>query len=52
VAIPRRTLNKLDLNAIDPSESMKNFVHRMDFKKGKGFMIVERIEAASLSESK
>jgi hypothetical protein len=52
VAIPRRTLDKLDLNAIDPSESMKNFVHRMDFKKGKGFMIVERIKAASLSESK
>jgi hypothetical protein len=49
VAIPRRTLDKLDLNAIDPSESMKNFIHRMDFKKNKGFIVVERIEPASLS---
>lgn len=49
VAIPRRTLSKLNLDTIDPSDSMKNFVHRMDFKKNKGFMIVERIEAASLS---
>ena len=49
VAIPRRTLGKLDLDAIDPSESMKNFIHRMDFKKNKGFMVVDRIEPASLS---
>ncbi|HKB68720.1 MAG TPA: hypothetical protein VKC61_22855 [Pyrinomonadaceae bacterium] len=49
VAIPRRTLGKLDLDAIDPSESMKNFIHRMAFKKNKGFMVVERIEPASLS---
>jgi hypothetical protein len=50
-AIQRRTLTKLDLNMIDPSDSMKNFVHRMDFKKGKGFMIVERLEESSLSAS-
>jgi len=43
VAIPRRTLGKLDLDAIDPSESMKNFIHRMEFKKNYGFMIVEKI---------
>jgi len=49
VAIPRRTLGKLDLDAIDPSESMKNFIHRMDFKKNKGFLVVDRIEPASLS---
>jgi len=49
VAIPRRTLDKLDLNAIDPSESMKNFIHRMDFKKNKGFQVIARIETTSLS---
>jgi hypothetical protein len=49
VAIPRRTLTRLDLNTIDPSDSMKNFVHRMDFKKNKGFMVVEKIESSMLS---
>jgi len=51
VAIPRRTLTKLDLNMIHPSDSMKNFVHRMDFKKGKGFMIVDKLKESSLSAS-
>jgi len=51
VAIPRRTLDRLDLNAIDPSESMKNFIHRMEFKKNKGFLVVERIQASLLSTS-
>jgi hypothetical protein len=51
VAIPRRTLSKLDLDSIDPSDSMKNFVHRMEFRKSKGFLVVERIEASSLSNS-
>lgn len=49
VVVPRRTLDKLDLNAIDPSESMKNFIYRMEFKKNKGFTVVERIAASSLS---
>lgn len=51
VAIPRSTLSKLDLNSIDPSDSMKNFIHQMEFKKNKGFLVVERIEASSLSTS-
>jgi hypothetical protein len=51
VAIPSQTLNKLDLNTIDPSESMKNFIHRMEFKKNKGFLVVDRIAPASLSNS-
>ena len=41
VAIPRITLEGLNLDAIDPSDSMKNFVHRMNFKKGQGFSPVE-----------
>jgi hypothetical protein len=44
VAIPQRTLEKLDLNSIDPSESMKNFIHRMDFKKNRGFQVIAKIE--------
>jgi hypothetical protein len=51
VAIPRRTLDRLDLNSIDPSESMKNFIHRMEFKKNKGFLVVERIDPTLLSSS-
>lgn len=49
VAIPRQTLEKLNLEAIDPSDSMRNFVHRLDFKKTKGFSAVERIAAAELA---
>lgn len=37
VAISRRTLDTLNLDAIDPSDSMKNFVHNMAFKKTTGF---------------
>lgn len=51
VAIPRATLRKLDLNSIDPSESMKNFVHRMEFKKNKGFLVVDRIESSALAKA-
>jgi hypothetical protein len=41
VGVPRETLQNLNLNAVDPSDSMKNFVHRMNFKKGIGFNPVE-----------
>lgn len=33
----RSTLSKLNLENIDPSDSMKNFPHRMKFKKTSGF---------------
>jgi hypothetical protein len=49
VVLPRSTLEKLNLDAIDPSNSMRNFVCRMDFKKTKGFMVVDRIEASTLN---
>ena len=48
VVIPRSTLRRLDLEAIDPSDSMRNFVCRMDFKKNKGFMVVENIDPSGL----
>jgi hypothetical protein len=46
--IPRATLARLNLQAIDPSDSMRNFVHQMDFKKTRGFMVIERIEPSAL----
>jgi len=43
--IPRSTINELNLDLIDPSDSMQNFVHRMDFKKSRGFQPIEALEA-------
>jgi hypothetical protein len=40
-AIPKKTLEGLNFDTIDPSDSMKNFVHRMNFKKNQGFSPVE-----------
>jgi hypothetical protein len=39
----RGTLAKLNLDKIDPSDSMKNFPHRMKFKKTSGFEAVAPI---------
>ncbi|MEX1014187.1 MAG: hypothetical protein WDZ80_03440 [Candidatus Paceibacterota bacterium] len=49
VAIPRKTFDKLNLQMIDPSDSMENFVHNMDFKKTKGFNTVEIVEWQNLN---
>ena len=43
VAIPRKTFGSLNLSTIDPSDAMQNFIHRMDFKKTKGFSPIERL---------
>jgi hypothetical protein len=43
VAIPRTTLYALNLETIDPSDSMNNFVHRMQFSKRSGFAAVEAL---------
>lgn len=45
VAIERQTLETLNLDAIDPSDSMKNFVHKMKFSKAKGFDTVDKVSA-------
>ena len=50
VAIPRRTLNQLNLSRVDPSDSMSNFVHRMDFKRTKGLAPVERLTPDDLEQ--
>lgn len=37
VRFVRDTFRRLDRRHIDPSDSMRNFVHEMDFKRAKGF---------------
>ncbi len=50
VAIPRATVETLNIDAVIPGESMSNFVHNMAFKKTKGFYPVEKIKATDLSQ--
>lgn len=38
VQFARRTMARLNLNAIDPSDSLSNFNHAIEFKKNKGFL--------------
>ncbi|KGX89832.1 hypothetical protein N781_08935 [Pontibacillus halophilus JSM 076056 = DSM 19796] len=44
VKIDRQTLEALNFDRIDCSDSMQNFEHRMSFKKTKGFSPVENLE--------
>lgn len=44
VVILRETIEKLKLETIDPSDSMKNFIHNMKFNKSNGFSVVEKVE--------
>jgi hypothetical protein len=50
-AVPRRTLERLNFDNLDPSDSLRNFVHRMSFRKGKGFEPVEQLTIADLQVS-
>ena len=43
IMIPE-TINALNMESIDPSDSMQNFVHNMKFAKTKGFSPVNKIE--------
>ena len=43
VIIPPATINSLNLDSIDPSDSMKNFVHNMNFKKTTGFIEIQKV---------
>jgi hypothetical protein len=47
-SIFRGTLERLNLDAVDPSDAMKNFPHRMKFKKASGF---EAVDPISLEEN-
>lgn len=44
VIIPAATLQTINLQVIDPSDSMRNFLHTMDFKKTTGFFEVEKVD--------
>ena len=50
VTIPRDTLERLNCDLIDPSDSMANFVHRMVFKKTKGFSAVQALTPGDLAQ--
>jgi hypothetical protein len=43
VAFSRKTLSMLNIDSIDPSDSMQNFLHNMAFKKSSGFSEVQKI---------
>lgn len=49
VAISRETLQSLNMNNIDPSDSMCNFVHNMIFRKTKGFESINRLDSTEFS---
>lgn len=49
VLVSRNTIKRLNLESIDPSDSMPNFKHNMEFKKTKGFSRVERINVEELA---
>jgi len=42
--IPRKTLAQLNLDAVDPSDAMRNFLHQIDFKQATGFRPVSRLD--------
>jgi hypothetical protein len=44
VKIDKNTLNRLNFETIDCSDSMVNFEHKMNFRKTKGFAPVEKIQ--------
>lgn len=50
VAIPRKTLESLNYDTIDPSDSMKNFVCRMNFKRNQGFSPIEILNQKEFSQ--
>mgnify|MGYP003601152392 CR=1 FL=1 len=45
VVFSRQTMKRLNLDSLDPSDAMKNFIHNMAFKKTTGFSPVLRVEA-------
>lgn len=47
-AVPRRTLDRLNFDQLDPSDSLRNFVHRMSFRKTQGFAPVAAIQPSEL----
>jgi hypothetical protein len=48
VAFSPKKLAQLNFEALDPSDSMSNFPHRMKFGKTTGFSPVERIDTTGM----
>lgn len=48
VCIPKDTIQRLNFELLDPSDSLENFVHHMNFKQTKGFGPVEKIKPSEL----
>jgi hypothetical protein len=40
----RETFRRLNLKGLDPSDAMPNFVHVMDFKRGRGFSRIDALK--------
>ena len=49
-AIPRKTMDTINFNLIDPSDSMGNFMHNMKFNRVNGFSAVEKITTREIQE--
>ena len=49
-AIPRKTIEYLNLESIDPLDSLSNFIHNMEFKKTGGFIPIKGISTAEISD--
>lgn len=47
VMVPRATVLRLNMETVDPSDSMSNFVHNMSFNKKTGFSAVPKISLAA-----
>lgn len=52
VCMSRSTLESLNMDSIDPSDSMSNFIHNMSFKRTKGFEAVSLVEPGLLKSAK
>lgn len=48
VFIPKQTLRTIELSNIQPSESIKHFKHSIDYKKTKGFNVIQPLTYSQL----
>lgn len=51
VCMPRNILSQINFTTADPSESMSLFLHRMDFKRTKGFAGIQPLSESETSLS-
>jgi len=51
VLIPRSTLDELNFQMLDPSDSLVNFVHNMKFYKTKGFVAIKKLDVDSIKNA-